>query len=156
MRFIPLHKIRESAGFSLIELTVVLVIIGISASMAVPSLRSMVDRSRTHGALDRIVGDVAYARVYAIRQGRRTAIQMTSDGTYRIDTMSTGGTWAPIRIVRLRDNFEGVTVTGVTNLEFSSRGLLMNQVSDGYVKVNRAATRDSIFISPAGRVYRAF
>jgi Tfp pilus assembly protein FimT len=141
----------------LIETMTVLVILGIAASMVVPSFASYIDRTRTSGALNQVVADISYARIYAVQQGRRTALQLTSDGSYTIDTMSTGGAWAPIRTVRRRDNYSGVSWKGATtSLEFNSRGVLMNFSSNGYIRLERGTTRDSVFVSPAGRTYRAY
>jgi hypothetical protein len=112
----------------------------------------------TRRALDQMVADIAFARVNAIRQGRRTAVVLQAGGTYEIRSQDTTGTWTTLKTVVLVNEFPGIAFGGdVTNLEFSSRGLLMTAIAgDGFIKVFRSATRDSVFISPAGRVYRAF
>lgn len=144
-------------GFSMIELLTVLVVIGIGSSMAAPALTQYVHESRTQGALDKLVADVSYARLLAIRQGKPSAVRLSSDGSYRIETRSTAGVWTPVQTVRLRDNYRGVSISGSTmSLEFSSRGLVTNLGSDVSLKLSTPHAADSVYVSPAGRVYRNF
>lgn len=147
---------RELGGFSMIELMTVLVLIGIGASMVGPSFGTYMERSQTRRALDRVVGDVTYARMQAVQQGRRTAVNFQSDGSYTIDALATDGNWSTIRTIRLRDDYGGVTVSGATTLEFDSRGLLGNHSSEAFVVVGRNAIQDTVFISTVGRLYRGF
>jgi Tfp pilus assembly protein FimT len=148
---------RRSGGFSTIELLTVLVLVAVMSALAFPSMGGYVDRSHTRRALDRVVSDVTYARILATQQGRRTAVTLAGDGTYTIDTLTAEGAWAPVRTVRLRDDFGGVTLSGgLVTLEFSSRGILTNQAEDGFIKIHRNGARDSVFVSPAGRMYRGY
>ena len=147
---------RRDAGFSMIELLTSLVLVAVIVSVVAPSMDGYVDRMRTRRALDRLVSDVAFARVTAIQQGRRTAIRFLGEGQYTIDTLSTSGSWGALRTVSLRDDFRGVSISsGATSLEFSSRGLIQN-VSDGIIRMERGTVRDSVFVAPTGRIYRDF
>lgn len=143
-------------GFTMIELLTVMVIISIVASLAVPSLNAYMDQTRTQSAMNRIVADVSYARLLATQQGRRTAIRFSTDGTYTLDTLTTSGTWSTARTVVPDEDLNGVVLSGgASALEFSSRGLITNHSGEVFLKVTRNEARDSVFISPAGRVYRA-
>lgn len=145
------------AGFSALELMTVLVILTIAGSLATPSLRGFVDQSRTRRALDQLVADLSYARLLAVEEGRRFGVRLQSDGSYTIESLSTGGSWTPVHNVRLRDEFDGVSLEGdVSMIEFSSRGLMTSLTGDSYVRLTVNGSRDSIFLSPAGRVYRDF
>jgi prepilin-type N-terminal cleavage/methylation domain-containing protein len=149
--------LRDRSGYSMIELLTVLTIVGLLSSMAGPRVGTYLDKVRTQRALDRLVGDLAFARIHAVQQGRRTAVRFLENGSYSVDTLSAAGTWGAVRTVRLRDDFRGVAFAeSPAPLEFSSRGLLQNQTGERFVKITRNALRDSIYVSPAGRVYRAF
>jgi type II secretion system protein H len=148
---------RCRGGFSLIELLVAMVILAILATMALPSMGGYVDRTQTRRALDQLTADFGVARMHAVERARPTRIVMQTDGSYTIQAQSADGTWATIRSVRLRDNFPGVSLSAAsTVVQFSSRGLVTNLSGDGLIRVTRNSVRDSLFISPAGRVYRAF
>lgn len=152
------HSLRGRDGFSLIEILVVLVLITLITSFAAPSMSAYVDRTKTRRALDRLVGDIAYSRLIAVEQGRRTAIVIQDDGSYTIQALDESGTWVTLKTVALRNEFPGVSVGGgLMNIEFTSRGMLNGtSANDGFIKVSRASVRDSVFVSPAGRVYRAY
>ena len=149
---------RNHDGFSLIELLVVLVLLSLLTATAVPSMSGWVDRSKTRRALDRLVVDISYARVLSVQQSRRTNVAIGGDGSYTISAMQDDGSWTTLRAVDLADDYPGIAVSGgLTNLQFTSRGTLETaDAVDGFVIVSRGALRDSIFVSPAGRVYRAF
>jgi len=146
--------IREADGFTFVEIITALVLLAIFSSMAVPAMGGYVDKVRTRGALDQLVGDVGYARILAIQQGRRTRVTVSSGATYSVDTISNGGAWGSLRSVNLDLDYQGVAFTTPITLEFSSRGLLTNQATDGYIKIMKNEAKDSIFVSPAGRIYR--
>jgi prepilin-type N-terminal cleavage/methylation domain-containing protein len=150
--------LKQTDGFSLVEILAALVIMALLTSMAVPSMGEYVDRTNTRRALDRVVADVSYARVLSVQQGRRVRVNLLTDGTYVISSLDDGGNWIPLRTVDLEAEYPAISLTGgVTELEFSSRGLLNSTAtSDGFIKVVRNTVRDSVFVSPAGRVYRAF
>ena len=149
---------EKHGGFSLIELLVVLVLLSLLTAIAVPSMSGFVDRTKTRRALDRLVMDISYARVLSVQQSRRTNVAIEADGSYSISAMQDDGSWTTLRAVDLAAEYPGIAISGgLTDLQFTSRGTLDTAAAvDGFVKVSRGALRDSIFVSPAGRVYRAF
>jgi prepilin-type N-terminal cleavage/methylation domain-containing protein len=148
---------RREGGFTLIELTVVLLLLALVVAMAAPSVSGYVDRSRTRRALDRLVTDIAYTRQVAMQQGRRVRLRIVSPTTYQVDTLSFAGSWGQLKIVDLTTDFTGVDLSqGVSTLEFTSRGLLSAQSDTGFVKISRQARRDSVFVLPTGRIHRAY
>jgi Tfp pilus assembly protein FimT len=141
----------------MVEILIVLVTMAILIAVAQPSLAGFTERNQSRRALDRLVADVAFARLHAVREGRRTAISLGSDGTYTIDTLSTSGVWAPVRTVSLGNQFPGITMTrGSQRFEFDSRGLLVNATDNAVITARHGSHGDSVFVSSAGRVYRDF
>jgi Tfp pilus assembly protein FimT len=146
-----------TAGFSMIELLTILVIVGVLASVALPSMGEFIARTQTQKALDQLVADVSYARMMAVERGRRAAVRLHAGGVYTVETLNDDGTWSPVRRVELQKNYADVEFAGgATSLEFSSRGLITNLAADSHLKLRRGSVRDSAYVSPAGRVYRDF
>lgn len=141
----------------MVEILIVLVTIALVVGLASPSLNGFVQRNQVRSALDRLAADVAFARLHAVREGRRTAINIDGDGIYTIDTMSTGGTWATVRTVNLRSDHPELTISGGDQrFEFDSRGILAGGTDNAVFAMTRGAHADSMFVSPAGRVYRDY
>jgi prepilin-type N-terminal cleavage/methylation domain-containing protein len=63
-------------GFSLVEMMTVLVVFGIMAMMAMPTLEAVLAQVRTRGAASRVAADLAYARQVAARTGRRARLEI--------------------------------------------------------------------------------
>lgn len=59
---------NKNKGFSLIELMVVVAIVGIIASMAVPAFMDMLERNRLKGAVQSLQDDLQWMRIQSIKQ----------------------------------------------------------------------------------------
>jgi len=79
MAALPPCPARRSGGFTLIELSIVLVLVGLLSAMAVPSMTALVQRHRLLEAGHVLQADVAMAREQAVAQ-RRTAYVVVQPG----------------------------------------------------------------------------
>ncbi len=110
---------NRSSGFTLIELMIVVVLIGIAAAYAVPSFTQLVERNRVSSTVNGMLGILNYARSEAVKAGQTIEV-----------TPLTGNDWDTGVVVWLdadNDNFldadeelrrftdipNGLTVTGV-------------------------------------------
>jgi type II secretion system protein H len=139
---------RSNDGFSLVELMLVIILIGIVTAIAVPSFGGFVDRNRTNQAINRFTTDVAYARMLAVRTGRDTRIQPLDNGTRYEVQWDSAGTWQRNRNTRLSDEFRGVSLQGEA-VRFDPRGLRSDA---GDITLRRGSTDHVILVSAAGRV----
>ena len=73
------------AGFSLVELIIVMTILLILAGVAVPSLQSVSRASRIANGTHAFVGDLRLARMEAIRRNRSVEVEQTGATTYTIE-----------------------------------------------------------------------
>ena len=64
-------------GFSLLEMIIVVAIVGILASIAIPSFNDMIAEQRVRSVASEVIGDMVLARYEAIKQQRRVVMERT-------------------------------------------------------------------------------
>ncbi len=78
-------SIRRNAGFTLLELMIVVSIIAVMSAIAVPNFTNWAPKFRLWSATDDIVKNLMLARMTAISQNRDVVVSFVkSEGTYRI------------------------------------------------------------------------
>ncbi len=83
-----IHDMGGAQGFTLTELVITLVILGILVAMGVPAYTQFVRDSRRSAVLNEFSAALNLARSEAIKRGVTVAVCRTADGA------SCGGTWA--------------------------------------------------------------
>ncbi|MFK3799911.1 GspH/FimT family pseudopilin [Pseudomonas sp. NPDC088444] len=113
----------NSDGFTLIELVVAVVIVGIFAAMAVPSFTNLIHRMNVRAASDEFYDLLQYARGEAVTRGTTVNISAAAGTTNIIVRLGSGGTGATLRQVGSAGLQTGITITaGVTSVDFSPTG----------------------------------
>ncbi len=82
-------RLHRQQGFSLMELIVVIAIVGIMASIAIPSFSSWRARSGTRNAAQSLLAHLKQARTLAFAENRSVSITFTST-SYTFDADTTG------------------------------------------------------------------
>lgn len=135
----------------MVELLAVLVLIGIGLSVAAPKFNGMLRSQRADAVGALLAGDIALARVTAIRSGRPAALIISSSTQYRVELQT-----EPVRVlkqVRLASDHPGFTIAGdPATVTFSSRGLLTGGTAT--ITVTGGLNTTLVTVTPVGRVYR--
>jgi len=71
---VPILTLRVPAGFTLLEILIVTLLLGILAMIAWPTFNSAVDGSRLSGASSDVVTSLEFAQLKAMNSGRRTRV----------------------------------------------------------------------------------
>lgn len=71
-------NIKSHAGFTIIELLVVIVVFAIGATIAIPSYQSLIRNNRMTVQVNELVADIHYARSEAIKRGQSVSVCRTN------------------------------------------------------------------------------
>ena len=149
---------RLTAGFTAIELLLVVVIGGITMSVAIPYLRSSSQRTSVHGAADEISRLYATARAASIQRGKTAWLVMqSSTSTVLVIAKKVNATG--IDTVAQPDKLStryGVTFTTTTDsLVFTPRGVGANLSATTVVLTSITGVAvDTVTIYPTGTIQR--
>lgn len=145
----------SESGFTLLELLTTLVVMAVVVSLAAPSMNGVASGTRTRGTIDQLTADLSLARMYAVRDGRRTVVAITSATRYAVVRSPFGAT-DTMKVVDLAHEAAGVRLSPASGtMTFDSRGLLQTG-SLSKVKATHHSRSDSVTISSVGRTYRDY
>jgi prepilin-type N-terminal cleavage/methylation domain-containing protein len=147
---------RRRGGFTLTELMMVVIIIGLMAAMAGPRMMRWVQTIGQRGAVNQLAGDLAFARIHAVRQGATVSFRIDDADTYRITVDDAAGAEVrTLRTVNLRQVYRGATLDPVEGrIAFDSRGVLRpDPVSTiNQITLSRGDVRKRVTVMGVGRV----
>ena len=146
---------RHRGGFTLAEVLIVVLIIGIALAMAAPRMQGVLHQSAIESALNSVASDVTLARLRAVRTASRTVLVVNSAGTGYSVIVDPSGTPSTFKTVSFATDYKGLTLSPVNDtVVFDSRGMLVQ--GTGTIRATRQGRTDSLTISGVGRVYRGY
>ncbi len=145
---------RRDAGFSLVELCITIVLLGIVAAIAFPSFRGWVDNSNLKGAARAVSSDVYDTRGRALAENRVYTITFSADptNTYTITAPAANGLTAVNETKNLSE-YGGVRMTSasVGAITIQSRGTVTPTVN--VIMTNSRNSTGTINVLITGRAH---
>ncbi len=152
-------RIMGKRGFSLVEMLIVFVIVGVVVAFGLPRLRDSLEKTNVRSARAGMATLVAKARAAAVSRGCSATMTLTSGptGTVAISvcTLSGGGTQILGGVDSLAARYNVAMTSSPSALQFDPRG-----ISVGYSGMTvrftstSGAISDSVMINPLGKVVR--
>jgi type IV fimbrial biogenesis protein FimT len=147
---------KKDAGFTLIEMVIVIAVIGILAAIVIPNFLAYREGARIRGAAGNLRADFEMAKLRAIKDNAMVGMEFNAD-SYRVyvdlndnDTLDAGE-----RILSNTTFPPGVTMSATTfpgsRMEFNSRGV-PNGNSGTVSLVNTSGTQIDVIVSTFGRI----
>ncbi|MBW3654625.1 MAG: GspH/FimT family pseudopilin [Gemmatimonadetes bacterium] len=155
------HHIRRGgrAGFTLIELMVVLLLMGLVLAMVGPKFTGTIRYFTARSATSQVVADLALARTQAVREGTTASFRLVSPSNYMVTVDAPNGNLSRVvKNVTLEGTARGVAASapGGARIAFDSRGMRRTGAGLGSnVVITRGeGMSDTVTVTIVGRVIR--
>lgn len=118
---------HNSGGFSLLEMIVIVIIVGLLGAIAAPSWLTLANRQRASTARDEVLQAVRTTQTTAKQKRRPQVLEFVADGNGDIPTIKVSGVETALGSGNLKADMVNMTVTdgsdaAVTSLEFLQDG----------------------------------
>lgn len=149
----PPRRDLDQGGYSLIEIVLVLTLMAIVLALAAPDMSGFVRGNRLGQATQVLMGDLAAARMAAVRAGQSSTLTVLSPTSYEITVV--GDSTPPVKRVDFSDDFPSVSLGGIASMTFNSRGFATATTGTGTAfTLTLGDDSDSVTVTPVGRIYR--
>ncbi len=147
----------NESGFTLMELILVMVVMGILAAIAIPTFMGLLPGMRLNGAARQIMGDLMDARMEAVKQNNPFKVFVLNDHEYKIlddddgDGIDDSGTETS-RTIDIQGNYSDMTISytgSPPTIAFSPKGTATDL---GTITVQNGSGLKSVSVSVAGRI----
>ena len=155
-----LQPLRHMHGFTTIELVIVVIMIGVLATLGFPRMRAALDKTNVRSTRVLLSTAVATARASAAQRGCRAVVHFTSGAGGRVwvtacPRQSPGaGTVDTIASVeQLAARYKVTLTASRDSIQFDPRGLsLDNATTTVRIGGTTSYGRDSLLVNPIGKV----
>lgn len=141
----------KKAGFTLIEIVIVVVLIGTMVLIGMPRMMSAVEHNQVRGARTKVVALFNRARGYAIQRNRHVTFWINPTMVVITESIPGGG----VDTVKVEDFAPagiGLTTTA-TSIQIDSRGIATSLASlAATIVMSKGSHADTVRISGFGRV----
>lgn len=130
-------KSRQS-GFTLIELMIAVVILGILASFAIPNFRSWMQNTQIRNAAESIANGLQRARAEAVSRNTRVAFVLNADSSWNIGVVAPASAIASSSNEGAKDAAVNVLPAGATTITFNNLGGIVTPTNaDGSAPISQ-------------------
>lgn len=138
---------KQTKGFTMIELIVTLAVLAILIGIAIPSYNSLMPRYRLSGAARQVATDLMKARMLAVKLSTNVTVAFNSStASYTIS----GGSYS--ETFNIKSKYSGVELSStVTPVVFHPRGTLTN-ANPVTVTLTNSSGSKQVEVNIAGRV----
>jgi len=141
---------RRQAGFTLIEVMIVVAIVGIASALAVPNIREWLARYDLKQSMSEIAGDLSLAKLVAMNRNRQATVTIQMAGSLvQVSGVSGGQQIFGTRTLPSRVN---ALPGGTATVNFSSMGLSGATAAQTIQIQNEQGLTYSISVLPSGKV----
>jgi prepilin-type N-terminal cleavage/methylation domain-containing protein len=154
-----LQRQSRKSGYTLAEMLMVVVIIGILGSVSLPRLSSMRNKAKVNAAMTRFHRGVIAARQAAIQRGKRSFFK-TNNNTFWVTVDTTGENTDSVVVISaldlLAENEVSITSpSGLYTIEFDPRGVSTQTAKKSFLFSHLSTgTMDSLCVSKLGNTIR--
>ncbi len=144
-------------GFSIIELVIALVIIGIIVAIAYPNIKDWLSNERVRSAAIQLAGHIKEARTDSIKLHREHCLcfDIVNDNYTVMDDNNNDGcsctTDTVIYNVSIRNDFKGVDLTNGSKITFDARGFPVG-LSSSTITLTNSKLSVNVRVTSLGRV----
>jgi prepilin-type N-terminal cleavage/methylation domain-containing protein len=147
---------KPRPGYTLTEMLIVVVMVGMLTLMTLPKFSGLVERNQLSAAREEIAAAVATARAAAVQKGRTATLRFSGNNMWVTVVTSSAGTTTTIVPVKNYRSLYNVS------LSVSSTDTLINYDTRGFANPTLAGTaifrivgtskRDSVCVTAAGQI----
>lgn len=144
---------QRSAGFTLIELTVTVAVLGVLLSVAAPSFRDLQAAQRVRSAANSLVSDLVLARSEALKRGRNVVLTAADSGWTGGWTMGVQDTDSILgQQNALGQNVQvSVSPSTLTRVVFDRSGRISNATSLRFEMTGASNSKRCVWLDLSGR-----